>query len=254
MACLISEKAERSGRAAYAASGRLLPAGSDPSAKSAPASASASAIARPMPVAPPVTHAVRPERNRAATSVLPPARHLEALRKAEPQRRDVVADGHIPGTLGFGEGESLGARRRQTQRLAMLPAGLGNRPEIRGIAIAELERAAAAGHRQIGGPDEQPVDGIERSDRLHRRQRPWRLDHRMTDGPLVLGGEESVIDIVIGAVAHGAAVADAAAAKRRIFGIGACLARMRKIGKLRQHHPVSPEIERLLYAQALRRR
>src|SRR5262245_26844492 len=106
---------------------------------SAPASASARAIARPMPVAPPVTHPTRPARNRVSTSALPPAGYLKALGKAEPERRDVVAHRHIAGTLGLGERKGLRPRRRQPQRLAMRPAGGGDCPEVGGIAIAELE-------------------------------------------------------------------------------------------------------------------
>src|ERR1043165_3288541 len=44
----------------------LAARGSEPIATSAPAAASACAQARPMPVAPPVTHATRPERKRSA--------------------------------------------------------------------------------------------------------------------------------------------------------------------------------------------
>ncbi len=166
----------------------------------------------------------------------------------------IVAHRHIARAFRDGEREGLGARRRQPQRLAMRPAGRGNCPEVGGIAVAELEGAAAAGHRQIGRPDEQAVDRVEGGDRLDVGERPRRLDHRMADRAPVLGREEPVIDIVVGAIAHGAAVADAAAAERRIFGVAAGLAGMRQVGDLRQHDAVRPEVERLLDAQPLRRR
>src|ERR1700704_801844 len=128
-------------------------------ARSAPAAASATAQARPMPVAPPVTQATRPARNRSVASAMSvTAGDDESLGETEPERTQIIADGHKACPLPARESEHRAARCGNGPGFAGPRGCGGNLAEIGEILGCRLESATPAGHGEISGADEQAID------------------------------------------------------------------------------------------------
>ena len=126
----------------------------------------------------------------------------------------------------------------------------GNSGEIGQILRRRLERPASPGHGEIGGANEKPIDGIEARDGLDIGQRTGSFDHRIAEGAPVLRLEEARPRP---AIAHGAAIAHAARAPRRVFGQSRCLPGMSEVGDLGQDHAVDAGIQGMLDVDAVGR-